>query len=379
MEHDEPCRKNRPTDFTICIRCQTTLKKENLTQPRDTATYEKFLHCIHKRAECGNPDFQPIAARLRGLSATDLQELKALWHRDCYSEATNKTSIQRDEKRHQAAGAVVRKGRGRPGQSELESSDYAEASETIVLKPSPLKRRSSVDTFKRNECFFCQGKDSGKTEEQTRACQSANSAKAIREIVEKSGNRVWKLQVADVIAEDDFLARDIVYHKSCKTKYWKNYIQAPKRRNAAGESDARLIAAKMKFYDDLNERIRGEELISSTDAEKLYRDMMEDHKITEYSISRKVLMEDIRRYLPDIVCTDKKGSKPSLLNSKSIGRDGIDIVTEERDVEKSLKTLFKSAKIIRSKIVNAKKENQWFSVALWRHLANIKPQSSSCF
>ena len=50
-------------------------------------------------------------------------------------------------------------------------------------------------------------------------------------------------------------------------------------------------------------------------------------------------MEDIRRYFLDIVCTEKKGSKPSLLHSKSIGRDGIDIVTEERDVEKSLKTL----------------------------------------
>eukprot|EP00112_Aurelia_sp_Birch-Aquarium-sp1_P015395 Seg3406.1 transcript_id=Seg3406.1/GoldUCD/mRNA.D3Y31 product="hypothetical protein" protein_id=Seg3406.1/GoldUCD/D3Y31 len=320
MEHDELCKENRPTDFTICIRCQTTLKKEKLTKPRDTATYEKFLHCIHKGAECGNPDFQQIAARLRGLSATDLQELKALWHWDCCSKATNKTSIQRDEKKHQAAGAVVRKGRGRPGQSELESSDNAEASETIVLKPSPLKRRSSVDTFKRSECLFCQGKDSAKTEEQTHACQSANSAKAIREIVEKSGNRVWKLQVADVIAEDDFLARDIAYHKSCKTKHWKNYIQAPKRTNAAGETGARLIAAEMESYDDLNERIRGGELISSTDAEKLYRDMMEDHKITEYSISRKVLMENIRRYLPGIFCTDKKGS-----HSKSIGRgrDGI--------------------------------------------------------
>ena len=231
-----------------------------------------------------------------------------------------------------------------------------------------MKRRSSVDAFKRNECFFCQGKDSSKTGEQTHACQSANSAKAIREIVEKSGNRLWKLQLADVIAEDDFLARDVVYHKSCKTKHWKTYIQAPKRRNAAGETDARLIAAEMEFYDDLNERIRGGELISSTDAEKLYRDMMEDHKITDYSISRKVLMEDIRRYLPNIVCTEKKGSKPSLLHSKSISRDGIDIVTEERDVEKSLKTLFKSAKIIRSKIIDAKKDNLWsFSGTLETH------------
>ena len=147
MECDEPCKKNRPTDFTICIRCQTTSKKEKLTQPRDTATYEKFLHCINKRAEYGNPDFQPVAARLRGLSANDLQELKALWHRDCYSEATNKTSIQRDEKKHQAAGEVVNKGRGRPGQSQLECSGKAEASETTALKPSPLKRRSSVDKF----------------------------------------------------------------------------------------------------------------------------------------------------------------------------------------------------------------------------------------
>eukprot|EP00794_Sanderia_malayensis_P002269 gene2269-2607_t len=136
-----------------------------------------------------------------------------------YVEATNKTSIQRDEKKHQCE--VTKKGRGRPSQSQ-EPSDNVEAS--MALKPSPMKRRSSVDVFKYIECFFYQGKDSSKTGEQTHACQSTNSAKAIREIVEKSGNRLWKLQLADVIAEDDFLARDIVYHKSCERKHWKMYI-----------------------------------------------------------------------------------------------------------------------------------------------------------
>ena len=95
---------------------------------------------------------------------------------------------------------------------------------------------------------------------------------------------------------------------------------------------------------------------------------MEDHKIPDYSISRKVLMEDIRRYLLDIVCTKKKGSKPSFLHLKSIGRDRLDVVTEERDVEKSLRTLFESAKIIRSKIIDAEKDNLWsFSGTLETH------------
>ena len=143
--------------------------------------------------ECGNPDFQPVAARFRGLSGSDLLDLKALWHCNCYSEATNKTSIQHDEKRHQAASEVVKEGRGQQSQSQ-------ESSDSVTLKPSPLKQRSSVNTFIRNQCFFCQGQDSSKTGEQTHACQSANSAKAIREIVEKSGNRLWKVQIADGIA-----------------------------------------------------------------------------------------------------------------------------------------------------------------------------------
>ena len=67
-----------------------------------------------------------------------------MWHRNCYSEATNKTSIQRDEKKHQASSEIVKKGRGRPIQSQ-EPSDNGEAS--TALKPSPLKRGSSVDTF----------------------------------------------------------------------------------------------------------------------------------------------------------------------------------------------------------------------------------------
>ena len=104
--------------FSICIRCQTTSRNDKLTQPRETVTYEKFLDCINKRAECGNPDIQSVAAQLRGLSANHLQKLKALWHGDCYSEATTKTSIQRDKKKHQATSEIVRKDRGQPLESQ---------------------------------------------------------------------------------------------------------------------------------------------------------------------------------------------------------------------------------------------------------------------
>ena len=65
-------------------------------------------------------------------------------------------------------------------------------------------------------------------------------------------------------------------------------------------------------------------------------------------------MGDSRRYFPDIVFTEKRVASHHFFIRKVLA-DSIDIVTEEKDVEKSLKTLFQNAKIIRSKIIDANK------------------------
>ena len=45
------------------------------------------------------------------------------------------------------------------------------------------------------------------------ACRSTDIGKSVEQIVQASNNNLWKLNLADIPADKDFLARDITYHK----------------------------------------------------------------------------------------------------------------------------------------------------------------------
>ena len=118
-----------------------------------------------------------------------------------------------------------------------------------------------------------------RSKETLHACQSQNCGKSIREIVDNSNNPQCKVQIANITAWDDFLAKDIVYHKSCKTTTWKTYVQGPEQRVVPPnvEYSTPFIAAEIEFYENLSERIESGEYITTVHAETLYRDMMNEH------------------------------------------------------------------------------------------------------
>jgi hypothetical protein len=212
MSTAEPPAKSKPTDYNLCIKCQEHLKKEKLTKPMVVSTYETFLRYVNERFETGNPDYIGVSQRLKGLSPNELLELGAQWHRNCYCETTDKNKLERDKKRYQMNSENNLKGKGRP----------SSASGSV----SSRWTRSGKESFNRDACFFCQGSDPETARDAIHSCQSKNSANSIKDIVDKSDNAKWKVQLADILAEDDFLARDIVYHKSCKTEYWRKHVHA---------------------------------------------------------------------------------------------------------------------------------------------------------
>ena len=110
--------KSKPTDYNLCIKCQVDIKQEKLTKPMVESTYETFLGYVNKRFETGNPDYVGLSQRLKGLSSKDLLELGAKWHRNCYSETTDKNKLERDKKKYQINSETDFKGKGRPSTSE---------------------------------------------------------------------------------------------------------------------------------------------------------------------------------------------------------------------------------------------------------------------
>ena len=176
---------------------------------------------------------------MKGLSAKDLLEIGAQWHRNCYCETTDKNKLERDKTRYQINGESNIKGKGRPSSAPRSVCDRL--------------TRSANEIFNREACFFCQGNDPKKDGDIIHSCQSKNSANSIKDIVDKSDNAKWKVQLADILAEGDFLARDIVYHRSCKTTHWRNYVQASGRQTSReGTDESTLyIAAEKEFLYQL--------------------------------------------------------------------------------------------------------------------------------
>ena len=84
-------------------------------QPR-LDSYYNLLEALQQRASAQDGQYVEIHKRLEGITKETLQTQKAVWHRTCYSNATNKDQIRRAIDRKQDAlsmGSVAGKQRGR--------------------------------------------------------------------------------------------------------------------------------------------------------------------------------------------------------------------------------------------------------------------------
>ena len=162
-QSEEPLKKKARTEinFELCIKCQSS-KKEQLKKPpqsEEHSTYNKFLTAVHLRASYGNSEFVTLNEKLGDLTAGDLSDKHAVWHRTCYASSTNKEHIKRDEKRYKLACAtsdvsLLHRTIGRPAMS----SHHGESEELSVAE---RYTRSKSMKYDKSKCFFCQGKVQG--------------------------------------------------------------------------------------------------------------------------------------------------------------------------------------------------------------------------
>lgn len=81
-------------------------------------------------------------------------------------------------------------------------------------------------SFQRRYCFYCQDvKLVRGNPEHHITCSSSDAEQSIKTIVSASNDEMWKVKMADIIAEGDFLSRDIKYHKCYQTTYRHKHIQ----------------------------------------------------------------------------------------------------------------------------------------------------------
>ena len=234
---EEPPQKRRatesPIDFRLCLLCQgdkfTSIKGvyrlEHLRQP-DLESYQALLNCIKNRAQYQNPEYVHLHRKLSGISGEELNNQHAVWHKSCHGKTTHKQHIERDKVRYEKAVSsqessvlLYSKVGGRPPASKTSNTqNQATSASTSTLT------RSRYPPFQKERCFYCQNEKicGGKTERLVN-CQSSNVG--VQNVVDASGNEQWKINLANIITDGDFLSRDIKYHKSCHTTQWRKYIQ----------------------------------------------------------------------------------------------------------------------------------------------------------
>ena len=80
----------------MCIICQeSTPKTGTLVKNPKTESYQKLLNAVEERASLQNGVYVDINGYLKEMSSKTFIENKPVWHRSCYSDATNAISIQR--------------------------------------------------------------------------------------------------------------------------------------------------------------------------------------------------------------------------------------------------------------------------------------------
>ena len=104
-------------------------------------------------------------------------------------------------------------------------------------RSNPMKalKSSKSSKFQSEQCFYCQNeKICGGITERLVTCRSSNVGVSIQDIVDVSGNERWKVNLAHIITDADFISRYITYNKRCHTG---NCLTAPELARLAEESE----------------------------------------------------------------------------------------------------------------------------------------------
>ena len=224
MEVPEICCVNtaicKEINFSLCIICQKASKECFVKQP-NLNSIKKLLDCLKTYSESGVKKYMSVHDSLCDENAQTLQEKGCVYHRQCYSSATNVTYLRR-----------------------LSRGDSTSNQQETVEKRTT---RSSLDNYDNSMCFFCQ-KDIGHNLYNLR---TINRSTMIKNAIEKQGNEVLRIRFNSAI---DAHAGDMKYHTSCMVSNVDNVL-SQSRGQIKVDSDGN-DAIRMSVEEDILTTIR---------------------------------------------------------------------------------------------------------------------------
>lgn len=177
-----------------CIFCQSDDKKKGvLVQHPRLASYGLILQVVQERASLNDGVYVQVQRRLQNCTPETLSTDRVVWHRSCYSSATNKAEIQRARDRNAHALATGHHNAMKVGRRR--SKEMAEPDPSTSGSPLPFTR-SHTNPLDKAECIFCQ-MDNGQPLYQVR---TENAGKDLKDAVERSHNDALKTRLNTCIS-----------------------------------------------------------------------------------------------------------------------------------------------------------------------------------
>ena len=203
------------TNWKLCMLCQSAEPREDtLVKAPRTDPYQHILDRVNERASLFDDIYVQVQNRLQDCTKEKLYVKKAIWHRNCYSDATNKVQIQRARERFDHTVSTIShciKQRGKKrGRTDIEEPD------TSTSEFSAPFTRSCTLPLAKKQCFFCQNDDG----QQLFTVRTENAGTDLRNAVEISRDDALRTRLSTCISPGDAHAFDVRYHKSC----WRKHV-----------------------------------------------------------------------------------------------------------------------------------------------------------
>ncbi|KAK6171756.1 hypothetical protein SNE40_018189 [Patella caerulea] len=273
---EEPASKRRPSDYSLCIKCQCTIgcgsgdesTAIKRVKERKEGNAGNFLEEVEERAKYGNPDYISLAQRLNGITADDLKKNDAIWHISCYKEVTHKEHCKRDKKQFEEASKendcnLFNRGKGRPSSSP--STVLSASSNVFILT------RQNTPLFENNSCFYCQHDRSkkGGHGRQLPLCKGITQLDTIQKIVDRSQNDLLRYRLNNVRSKQCLL----YYHKAC-------HLRQLKISNSS-MTNIEEFDTQVEFLAIIEDELDKSKIITIPEAKNLYLELLHQEKDIE--------------------------------------------------------------------------------------------------
>ena len=319
--------------FDLCCICQSD-EKDVLVETPSSSSYDKVLNGIKELGQYRYMNYAEINARMQSVTRDQMEKNKASWHRSCYQNTCNKTTLARAKHRFE------------------KDLNLRVPTATQVLSESSHSNnvflRSQSRPLMIDECLFCDESDNNN---KLYSVVTDAAGKNLKEAVLLSNNDKWKVKLSTAINPEDAHAVDVKYHKPCWNKYV--YRINPTSADTTSEMQCAIddLAAEAEFIGAASMSLKGGSINSLSELEKMNNQIRKSNNLQPSS--RWKVKQLLLGNISDIEFHKPKQKNASLNVSIKATRDNA--ISHMDTAPTDMNNIFQAAALLRNKIQKSEK------------------------